>query len=109
MVYVITLFQLIGVACFCSLLYFSIQRGQWLGAWQDKLRKWDLQGSSFKWHALGGCLVCTAHFVAFVSVFLYMYMTWDYGYLIARCFLYNFISAILNYLITYKLFSNGSE
>lgn len=106
MVYVITLFQILGMACFSSLLWFSIQRGQWLGFWQDKLRKWDLGGSSFKWHFLGGCLVCTSHFLAFVSIPVYVYMTWDFDHLLVRCFFYNFIAAVGNYLTTYKLFNN---
>ena len=106
LVYIITLFQILGLSCFSALLWFSIQPGQFLGFWQKKLRDFDLKGHNTAWHFLGGCSVCTAHFIALCSIPLYVYFTWDFDQLIIRCFFYNFIAAVSNYLFITKLFGN---
>lgn len=93
------------MGCFSALLNFSIQRGQWLGDWQDILRKWDLEGKTNRWHFMGGCVVCTAHFLAFCSIPVYTYTTWQYDDLVVRMFLYNFICAVSNFLFMTKLFN----
>lgn len=67
MMVIFYLLLIVGLSCFNILLWISIQPGQWLGGWQNVLREWDINGKKAFYKMLGGCEVCTFHFLSLVE------------------------------------------
>lgn len=70
-----TIFALIANACLAKIIYISIQPGQWLDKllnWQQRLKRWDLQGKTFLVKAGGYCELCFSHFITFISFWCYV-------------------------------------
>lgn len=61
---------MIGAACFNNLVWISIQADQLFGAWQNVLRKWDMDGNTVPFKMLGGCETCTFHLLSLVEFIL---------------------------------------
>jgi hypothetical protein len=67
-----TLIFWLAVAGFTFMLWVSIQPGNWAEKWQNRLRKWDLDGNEFLYRIMGGCQVCFSHAIAQVSFLFYV-------------------------------------
>ena len=78
---IIALLFWFGGACFAKIIFLSIQRGQWLDKllnWQNRLRNWDISGTSkgFLLSKIGGyCELCFSHLVAFLNFWALLIFT----------------------------------
>ena len=72
-----TILAFLAIAAMAKLLHFSIQRGQWLGGWQNVLRR-IAESKNPSWSKpLGYCEVCFAHMLAFIGFFVYLgFVSW---------------------------------
>lgn len=69
-----TALALVANACLASILFISIQQGQWLDTllnWQNRLQQWDRQGKEFLVKAGGYCELCFSHTITFMCYWGY--------------------------------------
>jgi len=73
---ILTLIFWIATGSMSLILFISTQQGQWLGKWQNVLRKLDLSGTKtgLILSKIGGyCELCFSHFIGFLSFWIYLY------------------------------------
>ncbi len=76
--FLINILAWLATASLSLLLWVAIQPGEIFGAWQKTLRNLDISGSP--WHKLlGGCKLCTGHFLTVLSYIAFAAFTWHTG------------------------------
>lgn len=84
--FILTLFALIGTACFAKVFFFSIQQDQWIDTlfgWQDMIEGFGHKPGAWNtiaYKILGGCSFCFAHFVSLICFICYVVILCTNGF-----------------------------
>jgi hypothetical protein len=123
-----TIFFILGSVSFVTVMWVSIQPGQWLDSlfgWQRVLNRIGMRSGPFNelvYKAFGGCMFCFCHWMSFLCFWTYaLFMTQNVGWFsgshivwvglmnVTWFLCFDFISTVISFLTVSKILGYGKQ